>query len=66
MIFVLLVQLQKKKKSLQPSQVPLSSRASIVLPLLNTSNPFAQKRINDDNICKKLFYFVTPNVIISW
>ncbi|XP_044260636.1 transmembrane protein KIAA1109 homolog isoform X4 [Tribolium madens] len=42
------VQHRKRKKSLQPTQHPNSSRASVVLPLL-TNNTFGQKC--DDNIC---------------
>ncbi|XP_063925143.1 bridge-like lipid transfer protein family member 1 isoform X3 [Zophobas morio] len=42
---------RKRTKSLQPTQHPNSSRASVVLPLLTNNNPFNQKRINDDSIC---------------
>lgn len=47
-----LVPHRKRKKSLQPSQPPNSSRASVVLPLLTNTNPFNVRRVNDDNICK--------------
>ncbi|KRT86008.1 hypothetical protein AMK59_827, partial [Oryctes borbonicus] len=41
---------QKKRKKSQ-GHVPSSSRASVVLPLLNGTNPFSQKKLHDDNIC---------------
>ncbi|KAK4878280.1 hypothetical protein RN001_010786 [Aquatica leii] len=41
----------RKRKNLQPANiVPSSSRASVVFPILSNNNPFAQKKVQDDNI----------------
>ncbi|CAH0548963.1 unnamed protein product [Brassicogethes aeneus] len=40
---------RKRKKSLQPTQPPNSSRASVVLPLLNNTNPFLNKRLLEES-----------------
>ncbi|XP_017781272.1 PREDICTED: uncharacterized protein KIAA1109 isoform X3 [Nicrophorus vespilloides] len=42
---------KRRKKSLQPSQVPPSSRASVVLPLLTNPNIFMPKKTTDDAYC---------------
>nr|XP_022901618.1 uncharacterized protein KIAA1109 isoform X2 [Onthophagus taurus] len=42
---------KRRKMSAQPPTGASSGRASVVLPLLNGSNPFLQKKINDANIC---------------
>uniref|UniRef100_A0AAR5PXF3 Bridge-like lipid transfer protein family member 1 C-terminal domain-containing protein n=1 Tax=Dendroctonus ponderosae TaxID=77166 RepID=A0AAR5PXF3_DENPD len=45
------VPMRKRKKSIVPVQPPNSCRASVVLPLLTSANPFTAKRVNDDGIC---------------
>lgn len=41
---------RKHKKSLQPTQNPSSSRASVVFPILNTGNPFLRRAPGDETI----------------
>ncbi|ENN74024.1 hypothetical protein YQE_09414, partial [Dendroctonus ponderosae] len=46
------VPMRKRKKSIVPVQPPNSCRASVVLPLLTSANPFTAKRVNDDVLTK--------------
>lgn len=41
---------RRHKRALQPTQVPASSRASVVFPILAGGNPFGGRRHQDDGI----------------
>lgn len=67
------VHYNKRKKSLPVSQVPSSSRASVVLPLLSGAHPFVQKKLLDDigecssmfSVCQFLWGFFKISKIFS-